>query len=144
MLRKAARRAWAIWVCMVAFGMLCFAAQRGASETSPGEQFLATWTGTWDGAGAGGGFELTLEKATDGALAGRVSVTGEPSYKATFRAVSFDGNKMSAKYDFPPDDRAEVALAATFDGSTAKGTWSLREKASGNEAATGTWTVTKK
>jgi hypothetical protein len=38
----------------------------------------------------------------------------------------------------------EVVLAAAFDGNTAKGTWSLREKANGNEVATGGWTVTRK
>jgi hypothetical protein len=143
MTREAIRRTWCIWACVVVFGMLCSAAQRGADGTPPGERFLATWTGTWDGAGTGG-FELTLEKGADGAIAGRVSVTGEPTYKATFKSVSFDGNRMSAKYDFPPDEQAEVALAGTFDGNTATGTWSLRERATGNEAANGTWTVTRK
>ncbi len=90
------------------------------------------------------GFELTLEKSKDGTIGGRVSVTGEPTYKATFKALSFDGKKMSAKYDFPPDEGGEVLLEASFDGNTAKGTWSLREKANSNEVATGGWTVTRK
>ena len=93
---------------------------------------MGTWTGTWAGVGPGGGFELTLEKGKDGAVAGSVSITGEPAYKAPFKALSFDGKKMSAKYDFPPDADVEVVLAATFDGSTATGTWSAREKANGN------------
>jgi hypothetical protein len=38
-----------------------------------------------------------------------------------------------------------VQLAATFDGNSATGTWSLREKGnSGAEVASGTWTVKKK
>lgn len=107
------------------------------------EPFLGTWTGTWDGAGSGG-FVLTLDKGANGALSGTVSVTGEPTYDATLAAVSFDGGKLSAKYDFPPDERAEVILSASFDGHTATGTWSLRDKASASAVAGGGWTVSRK
>lgn len=134
-----------VWLWVFIFGAMCSAAQRGAEESSQGEQFVGTWTGTWEGPEASsGGFELTLEKAKDGALGGRVSVTGEPTYKAAFKALSFEGRKMSAKYDFPPDDRAEVHLAASFDGNTVEGTWSLREKASDTEVARGSWAVSRK
>jgi hypothetical protein len=101
-----------------------------------------TWTGTWEGAGTGG-FELTLEKDKDGKLGGRVSVTGEPTYKATLKTLTFEGQKMNATYDFPPDESMEVTLTATFDGNTAKGTWAAVQKA-GGELASGTWTVAKK
>ena len=88
---------------------------------------------------------MTLEKGKDGGVAGRVSVTGEPTYKATFKTLSFDGKTMNARYDFPPSEAdAEVWLAATFDGNKADGTWSLRVKADGSEVAAGTWSVTKK
>jgi hypothetical protein len=133
-----------VWLWLFIFGAMCSAAQRGPEGASPGEQFLGTWNGTWEGAGGSGGFELTLEKDKDGAVTGRVSVTGEPTYKAAFKALSFDGRKMIAKYDFPPDPAGEVVLAAPFDGNTATGTWSLREKANDNELARGTWTVTRK
>jgi hypothetical protein len=131
-----------VWICVFLFGAVCSAAQGGA--TVPGEQFVGTWTGTWDASGSpGGGFELTLEKGKEGALAGGVSVTGEPTYKATFTSVSFDGNKMNAKYDFPQADGIEIVLTAVIDGSHATGTWTAREKA-GGEVATGGWNVTKK
>jgi len=51
---------------------------------------------------------------------------------------------MTAKYDFPPDDAAEVVISASFDGDNVTGTWSLREKASGSEVATGGWKAAKK
>jgi hypothetical protein len=124
-------------------GVLCSASQ-GSQGTPAWEQFIGTWAGTWDTAGSGGGFEVTLAKGTSGALSGGVSVTGEPTYKAAFTTVTFDGNKMTAKYDFPAAEGAEVVLAGVFDGNRATGTWSLREKASGNEAATGGWNVTRK
>jgi hypothetical protein len=125
------------------FGAVCSAAQRGPEGSSSGEQLLGTWTGTWDGAGSGG-IELTLEKGKDGAAGGRVSVTGEPTYKAAFKALSFDGRKMTAKYDFPPDEGGEVVLDGSFEGNTATGTWLLREKVNGNEVARGGWTVSRK
>jgi hypothetical protein len=120
-----------------------FAMARGAVQSSAGEQYAGTWGGTWDGAGSGE-FELTLEKK-DGALAGKVAVTTEAGpYTADLKTVSFDGAKMNAKYDFPLDAGAEVIIAATFESSSAKGTWSLRPKGQDSEVAGGTWTVTKK
>ena len=115
-----------------------------AVEPPRANQPVGTWAGTWEGAGAEGGLELTLEQPKEGTLTGKVSVTGEPEYKATFKSVSFEGAKMTAKYDFPPDDSAEVVLTATFDTKSAKGTWSVNLKADGSQVATGTWSVTKK
>ena len=132
-----------VWLWLIIFGAICSAAQRGDQGSASGEQYLGTWSGTWDGAGSGG-FELTLEKGKDGSVTGRVSVTGEPTYRATFKALSFDGKKMSATYDFPPDEGAEVVLTALFDGNSSTGTWSLRERAGNNEVAQGGWTVTRK
>jgi len=138
------RRVFGIWMCLAVFAAGA-AAQKGAESTPPGEQFVGTWSGGWESTGgATGGFELVLEKAKDGSIAGRVSVTGEPTYKATLETVSFDGPKMTAKYSFPPDQSIGVVLETTFSGSGAKGTWAAREKSSGNEMAGGTWTVTKK
>lgn len=134
-----------IWLLVFAFTAICVSAQRGPEKPSSGEEFAGVWSGSWQGTGSSGGFELTLEKNQDSGIAGKVSVTGEPTYKASFKALSFDGNKMNAKYDFPPSEAtAEVLLTATFDGNKANGTWSLRVKADGSEVAAGTWSVTKK
>jgi hypothetical protein len=112
-----------------------------AAPPAAGDRYLGVWSGSWDGAGSGGGFELTLQHEKDKPLAGKVSVTGEPSYAAALASVTFDGAKMTAKYDFTPEPSAEVVLTATFEGDTATGSWSLREKASGNEVASGGWKV---
>ena len=115
---------------------------QGAGQADAGDQFVGVWSGSWDGGGGGGGgFELTVEHEKGKPLTGKVSVTGEPEYKATLTALAFDGGKMTGKYDFTPEPAAEVALAATFTGDAATGTWSLREKASGNEVSSGTWKV---
>jgi len=138
------RKALSVGICLLLSGLVAIAHQQGGGgERAAGEAPVGTWAGTWEGAGATGGFELTLEKGKDGAVGGRVSVTGDPTYKATLATVSFDGPKMTAKYDFPPDENIAVTIEAKFDGKNATGTWAAREKASGNDLATGTWTVTK-
>ena len=135
-------RSWIV-VWLVVFGAICSAAQRGLEGAAASEPFIGTWNGTWEGAGSTGSFELTFEKGKEGPVTGKVSVT-QPDYKATFKTLSFDGKKMTATYDFPPDPSGEVALTGVFDGETSKGTWSIREKSTGNEVMTGTWTVTRK
>lgn len=114
-----------------------------AQKGSVPDELAGTWTGTWDGAGSGG-FELVLEKGKEGPAAGRVTVTGEPAYEATFGGLKFDGKKMSATYDFPPETSMEIALDAVFDGGACKGTWVARVKANGEQFATGTIDLKKK
>jgi hypothetical protein len=129
-----------LWVCLWLCGAIAASAQQSGDKVV-GEQYIGTWSGTWEGAGGSGGFELTIEKATDGTLGGRVSVTGEPTYKATLKSLSFDGAKMSARYDFPPDPSLEVTLAAAFDDANAKGTWTVQRD---GESIAGTWTVSRR
>ena len=114
------------------------------AQSSAAEKIVGTWAGTWEGAGGSGNLEVTVEKPQDGALTGMVSVLGEPAYKANFKTVSLEGDKMTALYDYPPEPSVEVVLAATFQGQECTGTWSAREKGSGNEVAGGTWKATRK
>jgi len=134
---------------IVIAAILCFSfaslsGQQDAKQPTVPEDVLASWSGTWDGSGSGGGFDLTLERGKDGAVIGKVSVTGDPAYEATLRTVSFEGRKLTARYDFTPEPAAEVVLKASFERDNATGTWSLVEKASGNEVASGGWKVAKK
>ena len=69
---------------------------------------------------------------------------GRATYNATFKTMSFEGKKMTAAYDFPPDEQAEVVLVAAFEGDSASGTWVLRAKQDKTEVASGTWKVKKK
>lgn len=133
-----------VLLALCALGIVGQAATQDRDQSRAGEKYLGTWTGTWDGGGGSGGIEVTLDREKDGALIGTVSVTGEPTYKAAFKKVSFDGAKMTATYDFPLDESMEVALTATFDGNSATGTWSARAKSDASEVASGTWKATKK
>jgi hypothetical protein len=131
-----------VWVLAALF---CAAlAGTAASTDQSGADYAGQWTGTWDGSGSGN-FELTLDKAKDGGIAGKVAVTTEQgNYTADLKSVSFNANKMTAVYDFPLDPSAEVALAATFEAAKAAGTWSLRPKGGGAELVGGSFTVSKK
>lgn len=131
-----------IGLAVLIFGAVAYAYQQSGDKAA--DQYVGVWSGTWEASDRSGGFELTFEKGKDGAVAGRVSVTGDPTYKATIKTLSFEGKKMSALYDFPPSDEVEIVLAATFEGETAKGTWTARGKNGGGEMATGTITVTRK
>jgi hypothetical protein len=136
------RNPWCICLSVLILGAVSFGAQQ--KEGSSPADVLGTWTGSWEGAGSSGGFEIVLEKGKEDTPGGRVSVTGEPTYKATLKTVAFEGKKMTATYDFPPDDRMEIKLEAAFDGNAAKGTWSARAKSGGSEVVSGTWTVARK
>ena len=124
--------------------LLMFAAFGLSVQARQAADPAGTWTGTWEGAGGNGGIEIVLEKGKDGALGGRVSVTGEPTYNATLRTVTVEGQKISWSYDFPPDESIEIRMAATIDGKSIKGNWSARPKAGGDELASGTLTAEKK
>ena len=122
------------------------AAPRAGAQADAADKYIGVWSGTWDGGGGGGGgFELTLQhekdKPQDKKMTGKVAVTGEPEYTASLTSVSFDGAKMTAKYDFPPEPSLQVVLVATFEGEAATGTWSVTDRGSASEVANGGWKV---
>jgi hypothetical protein len=126
----------------LALALAIGAAAAGQSK-APGAEYVGHWHGTWDGAGAGE-FDLVLEQATGGALGGKVAVTTDGgNYTADLQAISFEGSAMRAKYTFPLDESAEVAVAGSFEAASAKGTWSLHPKGQDTEIAGGTWTVAR-
>lgn len=116
-----------------------------AAQPAGGEQYVGTWSGTWEGGGGSGRFDLTIERGSDGKIGGGVSV-GEPTgnYVAKFKSISFDGNKLSARYDYTPNTQTEIVLAATFTDGGADGAWSMVPQAQEMVLANGTWKVSKK
>jgi hypothetical protein len=120
------------------------AAQIGASAAD-GDQHVGTWKGTWEGAGAGGRFDLTVARGSDGKLAASVSVGSEQGdYNAKFSTVTLTGDKLAGAYDYPPDPQGEVTITGSFNLKDAAGTWSLGAKGqSGGQTIAGTWKVSK-
>src|SRR5262245_33261054 len=115
------------------------AAPSTAQDQSP-DTYAGQWTGTYEGA-ATGSLELLLRKDGD-KLGGKIAVTTDGgNYDADLRTVSTKGDTIEAAYDFPLDPSAEVVMTATIDGGTAKGKWSLKPKAGGDEVAGGTFSL---
>jgi hypothetical protein len=121
------------------------AVQFGVAAAADGDQYVGTWKGTWEGGGAGGRFDLTFSRGTDGKLAASVSVGSDMGdYAANFRTLTLIGNKLAGAYDFPPDPQSEVMLNGSFDPKTATGTWSLGPKGQpGGQAIAGSWKVSR-
>jgi hypothetical protein len=115
-----------------------------AAMSADDNPYVGTWAGTWEGGGSGR-FDLTIERDAAGALSGGVSVgTDQGDYVAKFKELSFDGGKMKAKYDFPLDAQAEVAISGAFAAADAQGQWQLQPQGQDQPFAGGTWTVKKK
>jgi hypothetical protein len=121
------------------------AGQFGVAWAADSDQYIGTWKGTWEGAGAGGRFDLILAKGGDGKLAVSVSVgTDMGDYNAKFSTVTLTGDKLAGAYDYPPDPQGEVTITGSFEPKDAIGTWSLGAKGKpGGQAIAGTWKVMK-
>jgi len=138
------RNRWLLLGALLVMLVIGAAARGEARQTAGAEQYAGMWSGTYDGGGTGQ-FEMTLDKGKDGGMTGKVNVTTDGgNYSADFKSVSFDGDKMMARYDFPLNPSAEVVMTATFDKISAKGTWSLRPKGQSDEIAGGGIVVKKK
>lgn len=141
------RNGWIVCVLILVFSGVGYAQSDGKSAQGS-DQYLGIWAGAWAGSGddsGAGDLEITIEKGKDGALAGTMKATGGGSdHAAAFKSLSFDGSKMTGKYDYPAGDGGEVVLEGTFEGQAAKGTWILHPPGQATEVPHGTWTLTKK
>jgi len=108
------------------------------------DSYAGAYAGTWEGAGSGGKFDMTL--ASDGGKStGGVSVgTDGGNYEAKFSTLTITGNKLAAKYTYPLDEQGEITLAATFEGGKWTGTWVLGMKGQEGPGINGTFSVAKK
>ena len=128
------------WIASAALALLGVVAVAQSDMAA----FVGTWGGTWEGGGTGR-FDLTIERGSDGQPAGGVSVgTDQGDYTAKFKELSFDGQNMQARYEFPLDGQADVAITGTFSGGTVAGTWNLVAKGGDQSFAGGTWKAAKK
>jgi hypothetical protein len=106
--------------------------------------FVGTWNGTWEGGGTGR-VDHKIERGSDGQPSRGVSVgTDQGDYTAKFKELSFDGQSMKARYEFPLDSQADILVAGTFNGPAAEGSWTLVAKGGDQAFAGGTWKVQKK
>jgi hypothetical protein len=119
--------------------------QVGSVFAADGDQYVGAWKGTWEGGGAGGRFDLTFTRGSDGKIAAGVSVgTDMGDYTAKFSTVTLTSDKLAGAYDYPPDAQGEVTISGSFDAKNATGTWTLGAKGQpGGQSIAGTWKVSK-
>jgi hypothetical protein len=132
-------------VVVLMLAIICAAGQIGVASAADGDQYVGVWKGTWEGAGAGGRFDLTFTRSSDGKLAASVSVGSDMGdYNAKFGTLTITGDKLAGAYEYPPDPQGEVTITGSFEPKDAIGTWSLGAKGKpGAQAIAGTWKVTK-
>jgi hypothetical protein len=132
-------------VALVILASVWAAVQFGVASAADGDRYVGTWKGTWEGAGAGGRFDLTVVRGGDGKLAASVSVGTEMGdYDAKFSTVTLTADRLAGAYDYPPDPQGEVMINGSFNPKSATGTWSLQPKGqTGGQAIAGTWKVSK-
>jgi len=132
-----------LFVLLLGINCLIIAGQSKDNPAS-GDKFVGTWTGTWTG-GSSGKFDLTVTKDTTGKLSATVTSTNEQGDGGTFRSKSVEvtGDKVKIKLE-DTNGEVEVSLDATLEGKTLKGSYTVRSKADGAEAETGTITASKK
>lgn len=138
-------RPYKVAVAVLLLAGLWTAAQVAAVFAADSDQYVGAWKGSWEGAGAGGRFDLTFTHDSDGKLAASASVgTDMGDYTAKFSKVAVAGDKLTGAYDYPPDAQGEVSIAGAFAANNATGTWSLGAKGQpGGQAIAGTWKVAK-
>src|SRR5579864_2387041 len=86
-------------VAIMMLAIIGAVAERGVASAAEGDQVVGTWKGTWEGAGAGGRFDLTFSRGSDGKLAASVSVgTDMGDYNAKFSTVTLTGDKLAGAY----------------------------------------------
>jgi hypothetical protein len=112
-----------------------------ASVSASSDRFVGQWTGTYVGDDTGQ-LTITLSRDADGRPTGGISAARDQGgrYELPFKSVSFDGDRMTAKYDWP--EGGEVTHEGTFGEDEAEGTWSFADP-SGTTAG-GTWKVSRK
>ena len=79
-------------------------------------------------------------------MTGKVSVTGEPTYKATLKSVAFDGKKMTVQATTsPPMTPPKSLLAANLRRQQGhRHLVPARQSAPHRQSLSGTWTCTKR
>ncbi len=107
-----------------------------AQTTTAGPAIVGTWTGTYDGEGAGT-YSMTVTADPSTGLGGTLQVNpGEAGYEVTFKSVVADGKTATLKYDSP--EGGEVQIDVTVDGAALTGAWKAFETGTTTVVATGT------
>lgn len=125
-------------------GMAVFAIGPVSASGDANAAFIGTWQGTWSG-DSSGKFEMTITQGAGNKLSGSISPKPDDgeAYTAEFKSVEIASGKLSAKLD-DPGGEIEITLTGSAEGTTAKGTYTVKQKSDGTQVESGSWTATKK
>jgi len=114
------------------------------AQSGSGANAAGTWSGSWTG-GSSGKFEMTIKKDAAGKLSGTLTTSPDQGqgYTTQFKSVEVKASRLTMKFD-DPDGSSEAMLQAVIQGSSIKGDYSIRSKASGEEVQKGTFTANRK
>jgi hypothetical protein len=108
------------------------------------DKLIGKWAGSWTG-GSSGKFEMSITKDDAGKLIADLSTTpdqGEPSTLQS-KSLTQTGDKVTITFE-SPDGEVQIALDGTIEGTSIKGSYSVRNKASNEEVEKGNWSASKK
>jgi hypothetical protein len=124
--------------------------QFAPAAAADGDSYLGVWTGTWEAQDSSGRFEFTFKRVGDGKITGTIAVTTDgganADYTVPLKNPAFKGDKFSAAFDPPGDNRGEINLTGIFNPSGAGGEWLAvaTDEPAHPSIANGTWKVSKK
>ncbi len=135
------RKIISVWLIGLIFSIGCLAF---AAQSKSGANAAGTWTGAWTG-GSSGKFEITIKRGAGGKLTATLTASPDQGegYTVPFKSVEASGSKLTLIFD-DPSGAIEGTLQAVIAGSSIKGDYSIRNKASGEEAEKGTFTGARK
>jgi hypothetical protein len=123
----------------------------GGARSHEAEYHVGQWIGTWQDGEASGRFDLDLERASDGQIAGNVDVSMSGGktreYAVDLRHINFNGDHFTAVF-ITPGKTAEVKLSGTLEKEKGSGEWVASKRvdstaSSAIESTSGTWELQK-
>jgi len=133
--------------------ILCLSSLPAASSHEK-DYHLGEWIGTWHSSDTFGHFDLDLERAPDGKVAGNIVVSTDRDETSAFavdlRHVSFEGDTFTAVFVTPGGSPEVIKLTGTLSAQSGYGLWFAHQQlaepetgAAAAEPATGTWQLEK-
>jgi hypothetical protein len=88
---------------------------------------------------------MTITEGADGKLSATMTATTDQGETSNWQSklVEATGDKLTIKFD-NSDGESEGTVHAAIEGSSMKGDYSVRAKATGEETENGTFTATRK
>jgi len=131
-------------LCASVFSVLLISGARGFDE----DYHMGEWIGTWSSADTSGSFDLDLQRASDGNVAGNVIVATDnqkAEYDVDLRNISFDGDNFTATFITPGKPQNIIKLTGSLSAQTGSGQWVARKRmqTSTQTPESGTWQLQK-